>query len=142
MKYCPKCFWLKDMNKIFLTCLIKELWFYCCRKWLLTIFSITWLLRSWESISLGCWIASITLATMPHKAYLGSCCVRRAEALRWPQILNPQYFHIWGSRGVKIIGDIFWSILTYLLLNKVSYQSNFIFGLLLLMGTRFFNFLL
>ena len=101
MKHCPKCFWLKNMNKIFLTWLTKKLWFFCCRKWLLTIFSITLLLRTWESISLGFWIGSITPLTTPHKAHLGCWCVRRTEALRVAPKFEPPVLSYLGVKGGK-----------------------------------------
>ena len=101
MKHCPKCFWLKNMNKSFLTWLTKKLWFFCCRKWLLTIFSITLLLRTWESISLGFWIGSITPSSTPHKAHLGYCCIRRTGALRVTPNFEPPVLPYLGMKGGK-----------------------------------------
>ena len=101
----PKMFLIERYEQNFPDLLNKKIMiFFCCRKWLLTIFSITWLLRSWESISLGCWIASITPSTTPYKAYLGSCCVRRAEALRVIPNFEPPVFSYLGVKG----GENYW----------------------------------
>ena len=56
-----------------------------------------------------------------------------------PQFLNPLHFHIWGSRGLKIFGDIFWSILAQVFLYIFLCQSNFIFWLFSTNGRRGFQ---
>ena len=104
----PKMFLIERYEQNFPNLINKKLWFFCCRKWLLTIFPITLLLKTLESISLGFWIGTITPSTTPHKAYLGSCCVRRAEALRViPNFEPPVFSYLEVMGGWKLLGTFF-----------------------------------
>ena len=68
IKNSPKCVWLKGTMKVFIHCLTKKLWFFCCKKWFVTNCKFSWLQITWGLRLLGYSVILILPYNMPHKA--------------------------------------------------------------------------
>ena len=68
IKSSPKCVWLKDITNVFIPCLTKKLWFFCCKKWILTNCKFSWLQITLGLMLLRYSVALILPYNMPHKA--------------------------------------------------------------------------
>ena len=94
------------------------------------------------------------LLEMTQRAFRNKSQSKQRSTLIWSKICliqlptcskfwtpHPQYFNFWGSRNSNFLGTFFrvhLAILAQLSLNKVLCQSNFIFGLFVVMGTKGF----